>query len=78
MGTILSENQMERIIADLLSGKSKFDELNLPSGSSIQNGSLSQQEQDQLFLIEDTFKSMALDLPFTAQLDMDLEITHQL
>ena len=78
MATILSDNQMERIIDDLNSGKSKLDELNLPSASSIQDENLPQQEQDELFLIEDTFKSMALDLPLNSELDMDLEITHPL
>ena len=73
IGTILSENQMERIIADLISGKNKLDELNIPSTSSIPAGNVSQQEQAELILIEDTFKSMALDLP-----EFDLEINQQL
>ena len=72
MATILSDNQMERIIDDLNSGKSKLDELNLPSASSIQDENLPQQEQDELFLIEDTFKSMALDLPLNPEFDLDL------
>ena len=61
LGTILSENQMERIIADLRSGKTQADELNV-----------SQQEQDELILIEDTFKSMALDLPLNPEFDLEI------
>ena len=76
IGTILSENQMERIIADLISGKNKLDELNIPSASSIPAGNISQQDQDELILIEDTFKSMALDLPLHPE--FDLEIKQQL
>ena len=72
IGTILSENQMERIIADLISGKNKLDELNIPSTSSIQAGNISQQDQDELILIEDTFKSMALDLPLNPELDLEI------
>ena len=72
VGTILSENQMERIIADLISGKNKLDELNIPSTSSIQAGNISQQDQDELILIEDTFKSMALDLPFNPEFELEI------
>ena len=67
---------MERIIADLISGKNKLDELNIPSASSIPAGNISQQDQDELILIEDTFKSMALDLPLHPE--FDLEIKQQL
>ena len=72
IGSILSENQMERIIADLISGKNKLDELNIPSTSSIQAGNISQQQQDELILIEDTFKSMALDFPLNPEFDLEI------
>ena len=77
IGTILSENQMERIIADLISGKNRLDELNIPSTSSIQAGNISQQDQDELILIEDTFKSMALDLPLNPELDLEINLNQR-